>query len=49
MRAKKRQPAHPGRIIRSHHLDPLGMKIAELASVLGVSRKTVSKLANERA
>lgn len=49
MRARKRQPAHPGRILRNHHLDPLAMKIAELASVLGVSRKTVSKLANERA
>lgn len=48
MRAKKRQPAHPGRILRNHHLDPLSMKIAELAKVLGVSRKTLSKLANER-
>ena len=48
MRARKRQPAHPGRILRNHHLDPLSMKIAELANVLGVSRKTVSKLANER-
>ena len=49
MRARKRQPAHPGRILRNHHLDPLSIKIAELATVLGVSRKTVSKLANERA
>ena len=48
MRARKIQPAHPGRILRNHHLDPLSMKIAELADVLGVSRKTVSKLANER-
>lgn len=49
MRARKRQPAHPGRILRNHHLDPMSMKIAELANALGVSRKTVSKLANERA
>jgi addiction module HigA family antidote len=48
MRARKRQPAHPGRILKNHHLDPLSMKMAELANVLGVSRKTVSKLANER-
>jgi len=48
MRARKRQPAHPGRILKNHHLDPLAMKIAELANVLGVSRKTLSKLANER-
>jgi addiction module HigA family antidote len=48
MRTKKRPPAHPGRILRNHHLDPLSMKIAELANVLGVSRKTVSKLVNER-
>jgi addiction module HigA family antidote len=48
MRARKRQPVHPGRILRNHHLDPLSMKIAELANVLGVSRKTVSKLASEQ-
>lgn len=48
MRARKRPPAHPGRILRNHHLDPLSMKVTELAKVLGVSRKTLSKLANER-
>lgn len=47
MRSRKRPPAHPGRIIKNHHLDPLSMTITELADVLGVSRKTVSKIVNE--
>jgi addiction module HigA family antidote len=49
MRTRKRAPAHPGRILRNHHLGPLSMKITELAKALGVSRKTVSKIINEHA
>ncbi len=48
MRIRKRAPAHPGRIIRNHHLEPLSMTITDLATVLGVSRKTLSKIVNER-
>ena len=48
MRIRKRQPAHPGRILRNQHLDPLSMTITELSNVLEVSRKTVSKIINER-
>ena len=47
MRIRKRAPAHPGRIIKNHHLKPLSMKIKDLANVLGVSRKTLSKIVNE--
>ena len=47
MRIRKRAPAHPGRIIKNHHLEPLSMSITDLANVLGVSRKTVSKIVNE--
>jgi len=47
MRSRKRAPAHPGRILRNHHLGPLSMTITELAKALGVSRKTVSKIINE--
>jgi addiction module HigA family antidote len=47
MRTRKRAPAHPGRIIKNHHLEPLTMKIKDLANVLGVSRKTLSKIVNE--
>jgi antitoxin HigA-1 len=45
---RKRAPAHPGRILRNHHLEPLSMTITDLANVLGVSRKTLSKILNER-
>jgi len=45
---RKRQPTHPGEILRAHHLEPLGMAVAEVAHRLGVPRKTLSKLINER-
>ena len=48
MRIRKRAPAHPGRIIKNHHLEPLSMTITDLANVLEVSRKTLSKIVNER-
>ncbi|MEW5722178.1 MAG: HigA family addiction module antitoxin [Thermodesulfobacteriota bacterium] len=45
---RKRPPVHPGRIIRKHYLEPLSISITDLADKLGVSRKTVSKIVNER-
>jgi addiction module HigA family antidote len=48
MRERKRPPVHPGRILKNHHLIPLSISITDLASILGVSRKTVSKVINER-
>ena len=47
MRIRKRPPAHLGRIIKDHHLEPLTITITDLADVLGVSRKTLSKIADE--
>ena len=47
-RVRKRPPAHPGRIIRNHHLEPLSITITGLAKSLEVSRKTISKIVNER-
>ena len=47
MRKKKRQPNHPGAILREHHLEPLELSITETAERLGVSRKTLSKILNE--
>ncbi|GBE06446.1 MAG TPA: addiction module antidote protein, HigA family [Nitrospirae bacterium] len=47
MRTRKRLPAHPGGILKRHYLDPLSLSISELAKILGVSRKTVSKIVNE--
>ena len=48
MRERKRPPVHPGRILKNHHLLPLSISLTELARVLGVSRKTISKIVNER-
>lgn len=48
MRRMERQPTHPGNIIREDYLKPLAITISELASVLGVSRKTLSKILNGR-
>jgi len=45
---KTRRPLHPGAIIRDHYLEPLNMTVTALAGHLGVSRKTLSKVVNER-
>ena len=50
MRTKMtRQPTHPGDIIRFDYLDPLALKVTDLAERLGVSRKTISTIINRRA
>ena len=49
MRKINRKPTHPGVIIREDYLKPLSLTITELAATLGVSRKTLSKIVNERA
>ena len=43
-----RKPTHPGKIIKEDYLLPLAISITEMAAILGVSRKTVSKKTNER-
>ena len=48
MRTRKRPPSHPGRIIKGLYLEQFSITISDLAKVLGVSRKTVSKIVNER-
>lgn len=48
MRKMKRQPTHPGRIIKEDYLVPLSVSIKDMSSTLGVSRKTLSKIINER-
>jgi addiction module HigA family antidote len=45
---RKRPPTHPGGILKRHHLDPLGLSVSQAANALGVSRKTLSKIVNER-
>jgi len=44
----RRAPTHPGGILRRLYLQPLDVSTVELAKAVGVSRKTISKLVNER-
>lgn len=44
-----RKPSHPGAIIREAIIDGLGITITAAAAGLGVSRKLLSELLNERA
>lgn len=48
MRTRKRPPTHPGGILKRHYVEPLSLTVSELAEILGVSRKTLSKIINER-
>ena len=41
-------PPHPGGVIRRQWLDPQGISITSAAKNIGVSRKTLSKLVNEK-
>ena len=43
-----RHPIHPGKIIKEDYLLPLFITIKDMAANLGVSRKTLSKIINER-
>jgi addiction module HigA family antidote len=42
-------PPHPGKVLRQLCLEPLGITITQMAEALGVSRKTLSAILNERA
>ena len=42
-------PSHPGRIVRSGCLEPLGLSVTAGARALGVSRQALSSLVNGRA
>lgn len=48
MASTKRQPTHPGIILMEDYLKPLSITIQDMASTLGVSRKTLSKIINGR-
>ena len=48
MRLMKRKPTHPGIILKEDYLEPLSIRITEMASILGISRKTLSKIINKR-
>jgi addiction module HigA family antidote len=42
-------PPHPGEILRVDYLEPLGLTVTAAARALGVTRKTLSAVVNERA
>jgi antitoxin HigA-1 len=48
MRAQKRAPVHPGEILLKDYIEPLNLTITSLAESLGVSRKAISAIVNER-
>lgn len=48
MKRMIRRPTHPGNIIKEDYLLPLSITIKDMADTLGVSRKTLSKIINER-
>ena len=46
---KMHDPPHPGGILRKLCLEPAGVSVTAAAAALGVSRKTLSAILNERA
>ena len=48
MKRMQRKPNHPGCILREDYIKPLKITITDMASKLGVSRKTLSKILNEK-
>ena len=42
-------PPHPGEVLRELCIEPLGLTVTDAAKSLGVSRKTLSSILNERA
>ena len=44
-----RKPTHPGELIREEYMRVLKLTVTSLAICLGISRKTLSSIINERA
>lgn len=42
-----RTPSHPGRVLRTTCLEPLGLSVTEAARILGVSRQALNNVVNE--
>jgi len=49
MTRQMHNPPHPGEVVRSLCLEPLGLSVTDAAEGLGVSRKTLSAILNGRA
>ena len=48
MRIRTRKPTHPGFMIRKEYMEPLRLTVTALAVHLGVSRKHLSNILNEK-
>ena len=46
---KMHHPPHPGEVLKELCLKPLNLTVSEAARALGVSRKTLSSILNQRA
>ena len=44
-----KNPAHPGRVVRSACLEPLGLSVTEAAKALGVTRQALNNVVNGKA
>src|ERR1700691_664526 len=44
-----KDPAHPGRIVRSGCLEPLRLSVTQRAEILGVSRQTLNNVIHGKA
>lgn len=44
-----RKPTHPGIVLKEDVLEPINLTVTEAAAALGISRKALSELVNERA
>jgi len=49
MKAKKRKPIHPGKILDEHYIKPLNINLQKLADHLGIARNTLFKIRAGRA
>ena len=45
---ENRRPTHPGEVLLEEVIRPLGLTITESAEMLGVTRKTLPELVNQR-
>ena len=43
-----RKPVHPGRVFFEDVLIPLGLTVTDAARIMGITRKTLSELVNEK-
>ena len=46
---KMHNPPHPGEVLRTLCLEPMGLSVTRAAEALGVTRKTLSAIINGRA